>query len=153
MNHATLPIVPKTVPELLSPQWLTFALQRCFPGVEVATVEVVHSFRTMAVKTRIRVTYSRGGDGVPTAFFIKGFFESDALAAAGQACSIMEANFYDQVAPIMYWWIESTPNFKDSKTAPTNHSPFFTIDETVMKTGVRSEVMVALTYLKAHPVK
>lgn len=62
-------------------------------------------------------------------------------------------SFYDQVAPIMYWWIEATPNFKDMKSSPTNHSPFFTIDETVMKTGVRSEVMVALAYLKAHPAK
>jgi amidohydrolase len=55
-------------------------------------------------------------------------------------------SYYDQVAPIFYWWIEATPNFKDFKTAPANHSPLFTIDETVMKTGVRSEVMVALAY-------
>jgi amidohydrolase len=57
---------------------------------------------------------------------------------------------YRQVAPIFYWWIQSTPDFKDFKSAPTNHSPFFTIDESVMKTGVRSEVMVALAYLNAH---
>lgn len=62
-------------------------------------------------------------------------------------------SFYDQVAPILYWWIEATPDFKDFKSAPTNHSPFFTIDETVMKTGVRSEVMVALAYLDAHASK
>jgi amidohydrolase len=59
-------------------------------------------------------------------------------------------SFYDQVAPILYWWIEATPDFKDFASAPTNHSPFFTIDESVMKTGVRSEVMVALAYLNGH---
>lgn len=62
-------------------------------------------------------------------------------------------SYYDQVAPILYWWIEATPNFKDFASSPTNHSPFFTIDETAMKTGVRSEVMVALAYLAAHPAK
>ena len=62
-------------------------------------------------------------------------------------------SFYDQVAPIFYWWIEATPDFKDFKSAPTNHSPFFTIDETAMKAGVRSEVMVALAYLATHPAK
>jgi amidohydrolase len=62
-------------------------------------------------------------------------------------------SFYDQVAPIMYWWIEATPDFKDMASSPTNHSPFFTIDESVMKTGVRSEVMVALDYLNRHAGK
>jgi amidohydrolase len=62
-------------------------------------------------------------------------------------------SYYDSVAPILYWWLESTPNFKDLKSAPTNHSPFFTIDETAMKTGIRSEVMVALAYGAAHPAR
>jgi amidohydrolase len=77
----------------------------------------------------------------------KGFEPEAKLNTASE-----DFSYYDQVAPILYWQVEATPDFKGFATAPTNHSPFFTIDETAMKAGMRSEVMVALAYLAAHPV-
>jgi len=59
-------------------------------------------------------------------------------------------SYYGSVAPAVFVRIGSTPNFTDYASAPTNHSPRFTIDESVMRVGIRTHVLVALKYLQDH---
>jgi amidohydrolase len=59
-------------------------------------------------------------------------------------------SFYGRVEPAVFIRLGATPNFTDYKSAPTNHSPRFTVDESVMRTGVRTHVLVALKYLADH---
>jgi amidohydrolase len=57
---------------------------------------------------------------------------------------------YRTKAPILFIRIGSTPNFTDYRSAPSNHSPYFTVDEAVMRTGVKAHVLAALQYLQDH---
>ena len=49
--------------------------------------------------------------------------------------------------PGLFLFLGSVPADVDPKTAPSNHSPFFTIDESVMETGVRTYVDLTLDYM------
>jgi len=80
-------------------------------------------------------------------------------AAAGPAGADLDANwitpaedfsYYRSVAPIVFVQIGSTPNFTNYESAPANHSPLFTVDEAVMRTGIKTHVLVALTWLADH---
>lgn len=80
-------------------------------------------------------------------------------AAAGKAGAELDSKWvttaedfsaYAGVAPVLYVRIGSTPNFTDYASAPTNHSPRFTIDEAVLPYGVKAHVLAATTYLAAH---
>ncbi len=80
-------------------------------------------------------------------------------AAAGDAGADLDSKWvtaaedfshYEEVAPVLFVRIGATPNFTDYKSAPTNHSPLFTVDEAVLRTGVRTHVLVALRYLDDH---
>lgn len=51
--------------------------------------------------------------------------------------------------PGVYIQLGARPPNVDPETAPVNHSPFFTIDEAAMKTGVRAHVQFALDYLES----
>ncbi len=79
-------------------------------------------------------------------------------AAAGAAGADLNArpvttsedfSYFAQVAPTAYFLVGSTPNFKDYASAPANHSPHFDIDEKAMQTGMKAEVLAALTYLNS----
>ena len=80
-------------------------------------------------------------------------------AAAGPAGADLESKWvttaedfsaYAKVAPVVFIRVGATPDFKDYASAPTNHSPRFTVDEAVFRTGVRTHVLVALRYLQDH---
>ncbi len=80
-------------------------------------------------------------------------------AAAGAAGADLDASwitpaedfsYYRTVAPIVFVQIGSTPNFTSYESAPANHSPLFTVDESVMRTGIKTHVLVALTWLADH---
>ncbi len=79
--------------------------------------------------------------------------------AAGAAGADLESHWvttaedfsaYAAKAPIVFIRIGATPNFTDYQSAPTNHSPKFTVDEAVMRTGIKTHVLVALRYLSDH---
>jgi amidohydrolase len=62
-------------------------------------------------------------------------------------------SYYAEKAPILFYNIGATPNFTTMEAAPANHSPFFTIDEPVMKVGVKAHVLTALTFLEDHAAR
>ncbi len=59
-------------------------------------------------------------------------------------------SFFAQEVPGLFLFIGSVPKDADPKTAPSNHSPFFTIDESIMQTGVRAYVDLTLDYMSQY---
>ncbi len=60
-------------------------------------------------------------------------------------------SFYQQVAPGFFYFVGITPPGQDPKTAPSNHSPLFFIDEPALLLALRSLAQVAVDWLEAQP--
>jgi len=90
---------PFEIDEVLSPHWLTGALQRSFPGVRVGASEVVETMESTARKVRFTVSYEdmAGHADLPTALCVKGYFNPD-YNKFGYT-GIHEARFYNVLAP------------------------------------------------------
>lgn len=56
-------------------------------------------------------------------------------------------SLYGRKAPAMFFFVGSTAPGLDPATAPSNHSPEFTIDETALDVGFRALLQVSLDYL------
>ncbi len=69
---------------------------------------------------------------------------------AGWITPAEDFSYYATKAPILFVQLGATPNFTTFEAAPANHSPLFTVDEAVMRTGVKTHVLVALTWLADH---
>ena len=69
------PSFPATA-EQISPAWMSWALQRNYPGVEVTSVSVVDIMAATATKIRIRLGYNAAGieAGLPPTMIVKGAF-------------------------------------------------------------------------------
>ncbi|HEX7750965.1 MAG TPA: aminoglycoside phosphotransferase family protein, partial [Novosphingobium sp.] len=89
--------VPTTLDAALEPGWLAQALKGVGGGRAVAEVAVVEVIRTMATKVRFTVRFD-GSDEVH-AFCLKGFLDVGDAASQGGATTVLEADFYDRVAP------------------------------------------------------
>ena len=50
-------------------------------------------------------------------------------------------------APSAYFMVGATPKGQDAKTAPSNHSPKFFLDEGALAVGTQSMLQVALDFL------
>jgi aminoglycoside phosphotransferase (APT) family kinase protein len=83
----------------LSPEWLTTAMQRAYPGVEISAVTVLGEMKTLATKLRFEVEYSEAPGDPPATLFMKGFFGEGAEARAwiGEP----EARFFSELAPML----------------------------------------------------
>jgi hypothetical protein len=90
MQEVTGLDVPTTLQGALDPAWLSAAL-----GNKVQDIEVLEVIRTVATKLRFAVTFA-GGDR--RAFCLKGFLDVDATMAAGGATTVLEADFYRDIA-------------------------------------------------------
>ena len=58
-------------------------------------------------------------------------------------------SFFQQVVPGLFYFVGVTPLSQDAATAPSNHSPLFSIDETGLGLGLRSLAQVAVDFLEA----
>jgi amidohydrolase len=56
--------------------------------------------------------------------------------------------YFAQKVPSFYFNVGVTPVGKDAKTAPSNHSPEFFMDESALPLGMRAMLAVALDYLQ-----
>lgn len=90
--------VPRTLDEALDPEWLASALAPVSGGAGIRSVEVLEVIRTMATKVRFAVHFG-GTEGPPQAFCLKGFLDVD--GAAGGATTVLEADFYREIAPVI----------------------------------------------------
>jgi Ecdysteroid kinase-like family len=89
------PEVPRTLAQALDPAWLTEALRPLTGGEPVTQVETVEVIRTVA--TKVRFTAIFGGRAEP--FCLKGLLDVDSETARGGPVTILEADFYDKLAP------------------------------------------------------
>ncbi len=55
-------------------------------------------------------------------------------------------SFFANEVPGMYFFMGVTPPDQDAKTAPTNHSPHFYVDETALLNGVKAFVQLVQDY-------
>jgi amidohydrolase len=58
-------------------------------------------------------------------------------------------SFYAQQVPALFFFVGVTPEGKDPKTAPANHSDFFYADEAALPVGLKAMTHLTLDYLKA----
>ncbi len=89
--------VPTTLDQALDPAWLSQALVGIGGGAPVEAVERVEFIRTVATKQRFTVRFA-GSDTVH-ALCLKGILDVADPAAQGGATTVLEADFYDRVAP------------------------------------------------------
>ncbi|NMH65068.1 amidohydrolase [Shewanella salipaludis] len=59
--------------------------------------------------------------------------------------------YYALEAPGMFFFLGVTPEGQDPKTAASNHSPEFYVDEAALRVGVEAMTKVAMTALGARP--
>jgi amidohydrolase len=59
--------------------------------------------------------------------------------------------FYAREVPSMFFFVGATAPGIDPATAPSNHSPLFTLDETALDVGLRAMLQVTLDYLHSPP--
>jgi Phosphotransferase enzyme family len=90
--------VPRTLDQALDSNWLTHALAPVSSGASVTSVETVEVIRTVATKVRFTVTFD-GAERRREAFCLKGLLDVDADLARGGAVTVLEADFYGQLAP------------------------------------------------------
>ena len=56
-------------------------------------------------------------------------------------------SYFQKQVPGFYFMLGATPVGQDASAAPSNHSPFFTVDESTMQTGVTALSTLALMVL------
>ncbi|RPE80082.1 M20 family metallopeptidase [Vulcaniibacterium tengchongense] len=62
-------------------------------------------------------------------------------------------SFYAREVPAMFFFVGATAPGIDPATAPGNHSPKFTLDESALDLGLRALLQVALDYLHSPPAR
>ncbi len=59
-------------------------------------------------------------------------------------------SFYAMETPGLFFFLGITPPLQDAKTAPSNHSPLFYVDESALPLGVNALTQLVLDYQAAH---
>lgn len=92
--------VPDSLQEVLSPEWLSSALGRTFPGIRIRAVTPGHV--TSRVSTNAQFRIECDGDlpaGLPAGLCVKGYFtDCSDTALQSRAAGEPEANFYRELA-------------------------------------------------------
>lgn len=89
--------VPTTLDAALDPAWLTQALAPIGKGAAVVDVQRVEFIRTVATKQRFTVRFE-GSDEVH-ALCLKSILDVENPAMAGGSTTVLEADFYENIAP------------------------------------------------------
>jgi hypothetical protein len=90
------PAIPRTLEQTLDRAWLSRALATCSKDKALTAVETVEIIRTVATKVRFVVTFD---DGSREALCLKGLLDVDEQLARGGSVTVLEADFYDKLAP------------------------------------------------------
>ena len=67
-----------------------------------------------------------------------------------KTCGAEDFAYYQQAVPGVFFFIGCTPKDQDCKSAPSNHSPRFYVDESGLKVGVKSLAALALDWLSTN---
>jgi len=92
----SVPRIPRTLEQALDRAWLTEALAQHSNGKAVVAVNTVEVIRTVATKVRFVVELDGGGS---EALCLKGLLDVDEQMARGGPVTVLEADFYDKLAP------------------------------------------------------
>jgi aminoglycoside phosphotransferase (APT) family kinase protein len=87
--------IPHTLAGALDPAWLSQILAPAIGGATLTGVEVVEVQKTMATKVRFVARWAGGA----AAFCLKAFLDMEPANAAGMAVTIVESDFYTDIAP------------------------------------------------------
>lgn len=87
--------IPLTTAQALNPAWLTQTLAPLTGGATITAVEIVETIRTVATKIRFKITFNGG----TAALCLKAFLDVDPQMAKGGAVTVLEADFYEKLAP------------------------------------------------------
>lgn len=90
--------VPRTLAGALDPAWLGQVLAPLAGGAAVTGVETVEVIRTVATKARVKVLLA-GRE--PLHLCLKGLLDAPPAYARGGTVTVLEAEFYNQLAPRM----------------------------------------------------
>jgi hypothetical protein len=100
MREATgmeTPPVPRTIPDVLSPEWLTAALRPRFPGVRIAKATQGPVVSRISTNVRFRIECEGDlPDGLPPDLCAKGYFSE--VGWPGRASGVFEVSFYRHLA-------------------------------------------------------
>lgn len=96
-NTLTHLAVPTTLDAALDPAWLAQALESIGGGAAVAEVKRIEFIRTVATKQRFTVRFE-GSDEVH-ALCLKSILDVENPAMAGGSTTVLEADFYQRIAP------------------------------------------------------
>jgi Phosphotransferase enzyme family len=92
------PSFPYTQVQALNAAWLTQVLAPLTGGAAVTNVETVEIIRTVATKIRFTAAFD-GAPGGKVALCLKGLLDVDEQTARGGGVTLLEADFYDKLAP------------------------------------------------------
>jgi amidohydrolase len=65
-------------------------------------------------------------------------------------CGAEDFSFYQKEIPGFFYFVGCTPPERDARTAASNHSPRFYVDEDCLKTGVKTLCALTFDWLSAH---
>lgn len=72
------------------------------------------------------------------------------VGVIGKQCGAEDFSFYQKEVPGFFYFMGCTPPEREARTAPSNHSPRFYVDESCFKTGVKTLCALALDWLAAN---
>ncbi|MFT5164074.1 MAG: amidohydrolase, partial [Alteromonadaceae bacterium] len=58
--------------------------------------------------------------------------------------------FFSNMVPGFFYFLGTTPKGIDAKSAPSNHSPLFYVEESSLKVGVQTLLQATLDYMESH---
>jgi amidohydrolase len=77
---------------------------------------------------------------------LKKVFGENQVIDPGLITGAEDFSFFANEVPGLYFFMGVTPKDQDAKTAPTNHSPHFYVDEPALLNGVRAFVQLVEDY-------
>ena len=83
---------------VLSPEWLTSALQGAYPGAAISGFRQLDEVTTLATKMRLELEYADGPADAPRSVFLKAFFDDQ---PAPPWIGEPEARFFSELAPML----------------------------------------------------
>jgi amidohydrolase len=73
-----------------------------------------------------------------------------AVVVCPKTCGAEDFSYFQREVPGFFYFIGCTPKGEECKSAPSNHSPRFYVDETSLKIGVKTMTTLAVDWLSTH---
>ena len=120
--------IPDSLQEVLTPEWLSAALEHRFPGIRIRSVVPGHVTARVSVNARFRIECDGGlPTGLPANLCVKGYFtDCSDSALQSRAAGEPEANFYRELSEGL--GVRTLPSFYAAVDPLTHHGVVITED-------------------------